>query len=511
MKISLFQLLQFLIYFTQTTQQELSNLEFSTKNNYDKHKFSTKNKNLTKKYPYCSHSTKKVIMKRIIDHYLLQWKNSNIRKPLLLRGARQVGKTFAVQKLGETYENFVEVNFENQPNMRSIFNQDLDPQRIIQELSLELAKPIIPGQTLLFLDEIQMAPQAIIALRYFYERMPDLHIIAAGSLLDFAIQQTGVPVGRVEFMHMYPLSFIEYVAAMEGSMTIQEILKHDLSSPLFTVMHERLLRSVGQYLALGGMPEVVQNWITTKSALDSHIIHSSIILAYRYDFIKYARTLQIKYVEQIFKQIPLQLGQKFKYSLIEGDYRKRELAPALDLLITAGIARKVYYSSGQGIPLGAQIDVFDYKVIFLDAGLAQANMGLNFKDWFLRPQQEFINKGALVEAFVGQEIAVYTTPSDQNDLCYWHKDAAPHQAEIDYLVQIDNKIIPVEVKSGSGRTLKSIQYFLATHPESPYGIRFSTNNYSNYDRIHSYPLYAIAKVMTEDNPEMRAAIESLVA
>ncbi len=259
------------------------------------------------------------------------------------------------------------------------------------------------------------------------------------------------------------------------------------------------------------MPRAIQNWVTTKTALGSAKVHGSILTVYRHDFDKYARQQQIKYVESIFRQIPLQLGNKFKYSAVEGDYRKRELAPALDLLITAGIARKVYYSSGQGIPLGAQIDVFDYKVIFLDVGLAQANMGLDLKGWFLQTKQEFINKGALVEAFVGQEIAGYATPSDQHDLCYWHKDSAPHQAEIDYLVQIDSKIIPVEVKSGSGRTLKSIQHFLDTHPESPYGIRFSTNNYSNYERIHSYPLYAIAKVMTENNAEMRAAIESLIA
>lgn len=450
-------------------------------------------------------------MKRLIDYFLLKWKTDQFRMPLLLRGARQVGKTFAVRKLGKTYENFVEINFELLQSARTIFDQDLYPERIIAEISLITKKQIIPGKTLLFLDEIQMAPQGIIALRYFYELMPELHVIAAGSLLDFAIQKIGIPVGRVEFLYMHPLSFIEYLAAMDEQLIIKKILQHDLSSELFKTSHEQLLKSIGHYLALGGMPRAIQNWITTKNALGSAKVHTTILNVYRQDFNKYAREHEIKYVEQIFRQIPQQLGKKFKYSLVDGDYRKRELMPALDLLITAGIARKVYYSAGQGIPLGSQIDLFDYKIIFLDTGLAQANLGLDLAEWFLQPEQQFINKGALVEAFVGQEITAYALPQQQNDLCYWHKDSAPQQAEIDYLVQINQKIIPIEVKSGDGRTLKSIQYFLSTHKESHYGIRFSTNNYSNYLNIHSYPLYAIAKVMTDYNHEMRAAIESLIA
>jgi uncharacterized protein len=449
-------------------------------------------------------------MKRIIDYFLLAWKHNKFRKPLLLRGARQVGKTFAVRVLGKTYSSFVEINFELYPEIGSIFQKDLNPHRIIQELSLQTGQRIIPGQTLLFFDEAQLVPQVITALRYFYELMPELHVIAAGSLLDFAIAQVGTPSGRVEFLYMYPLSFIEYLAALKKFMWIEEILQHDISSPMFETLHETLLEHVGFYIALGGMPEVVARWIETQDVKSVNAVHALIINSYRHDFHKYARTLQIKYVELVFKHIPFQLGQKFKYSTIEGEFRKRELAPALDLLITAGVARKILYSAGQGIPLGGQGDPLDYKVIFLDTGLAQYSLGFDMKNWLLHGQQEFINKGSVVEAFVGQEISVYSYPIDQHELCYWHKDSAPQQAEIDYLIEADNKIIPVEVKAGDGRTLKSMQYFLATHVDSPYGIKFSTQNYSQYLNIHSYPLYAIAKVMVRRDAQMHAAISSLL-
>ncbi len=231
---------------------------------------------------------------------------------------------------------------------------------------------------------------------------------------------------------------------------------------------------------------------------------------YRQDFAKYARKLQVKYVELLFEHIPVQLGRKFKYSLIEGDYRKRELAPAMDLLVAAGIAHKVYYSSGQGIPLGAQIDPQDYKIIFLDTGLAQALLDLDVSQWFLNPNNEFINKGALVEAFVGQELLAYASPHSKNNAYYWHKEGSSGQAEIDYLLQIDASVIPVEVKSGLGRTLKSMQTFLEGHIKSPYGIRFSTQNYSTYNTVHSYPLYAIAKVMGDKNAEVKEAISKLL-
>jgi predicted AAA+ superfamily ATPase len=449
-------------------------------------------------------------MKRIVDHFLLQWKEESHRKPLLVRGARQVGKTFSIRQLGSTYPTFIEINLEIQSEAQKIFDIDLDPHRIIRELSLIARKPITPGSTLLFIDEIQTVPRAITALRYFYELMPDLHVIAAGSLLDFAIEQVGIPVGRVQSLYMYPVSFIEYLAAIGEGLCAQEILHHPVESPMGQAIHDKLLRIIGEYLALGGMPHSVQRWIEKKDPLACAKIHNTLLDTYRQDFSKYARKLQVKYVELLFEHIPLQLGHKFKYSLIEGEYRKRELAPALDLLVTAGIAHKVFHSAGQGVPLGAQMDPQDYKAIFLDIGLAQTLLNLDSAQWFLQPAAEFINKGSIVESFVGQELLAYADPNIKQNVYYWNNTSKGSLAEVDYLMQIKDTVIPIEVKSGLGRTLKSLQTFLETHPKSPYGLRFSAQDYSLYQNLQSYPLYAIARVMSLKSSDIKHAIEALI-
>ena len=449
-------------------------------------------------------------MKRIIDHFLLQWKQDSLRQSLLLRGARQVGKTYAVRKLGATYPDFVEINFELRTDAQGIFEKNLDPNRILRELSLIARKSITPGKTLLFLDEIQIVPKAITALRYFYEMLPELHVIAAGSLLDFAIEQTGIPVGRVQSLYMHPVSFIEYLVASGENLIVDEIMNHPIKHEMGAVVHERILDLLGEYLAIGGMPQAVQEWVNKKNALNCLKIHRTLMNTYRQDFGKYAKKLQIKYVELIFDQLPLQLGRKFKFSQVEGDYRKRELAPALELLVTAGIAHKIFYTAGQGLPLGAQAELQDYKIILLDVGLAQSALGLDLAGWFLNSHQEFINKGALVEAFVGQEMLAYDEPYSKNRLYYWHKESIAQQAEIDYLIQLKGEIIPVEVKAGLGRTIKSLHYFLEKHSKSTYGIRFSAQNYSIHERVHSWPLYAIAYVLANEYPEIKQAIWQLL-
>ena len=454
-------------------------------------------------------------MKRIIDYYLLQWKHDRLRQPLLLRGARQIGKTYAARQLGKTYESFVEINLEDKQEAHRAFSGNLDPVEMLIILSSAAKQDIIPGKTLLFLDEIQVVPRAIIALRYFYENMPELHVIAAGSLLDFAIQQVGIPVGRVQSLYMQPVSFIEFLS-VSNKFVVRDFFRHNPMKAVDEPAHTICLKLLARYLAIGGMPKSIQFWIDNQKPLEIAKVHASILDSYSQDFGKYAKNHEIKYVEKVFDQIPKQLGQKFKYSLVEGEYRKRELSPALDLLVTSGVAKKVYYSAGQGTPLGAQSSDLDYKVIFLDIGLAQTSLGFDVSDWFVKPEQEFVNKGSLVEAFIGQELATYAAPYMKSNLYYWHKDSAPQQAEIDYLTVINYNVIPIEVKSGSGRTLKSLNLFLKNHKQSPYGIKFSTLDYSvTIDKddgsvIYSYPLYAVAKVMSDHNPDMLAAIQALI-
>lgn len=434
------------------------------------------------------------LLKRFIDHYLQSWAQAEKFKPLLLRGARQVGKTYAVRELGKQFDNFIEINLELDGRARNIFMLDLYPQRIVQDIEYLTKQKIVPGKTLLFFDEVQAEPKAIQALRYFYEMMPQLHVIAAGSLLDFAIESVGVPVGRVEFLHMYPLSFIEFLYAQDEHLLIKAILEH-IDMPFNEIAHGQLLQRVREYLAIGGMPEVVYAWIQEKDSAYCFKIQQTLINAYRQDFNKYALKHQIKYLDVLFDAIPVQLGKKFKYSAIPGEFRKRELAPCVDLLATAGVIHKIYNTAAQGFPLGAQADLDTFKLIFLDVALAQVVLGLDTTEWLLSIEQPWVNKGEIVEAFVGQEIVAYSQPTQKQQLYYWMREERTAQAEVDYVVPIKKDIVPIEVKSGVGSTLKSMHIFLEKHPKSPYGIRFSTQNYSIYEKIYSYPLYAVAKAM----------------
>lgn len=433
-------------------------------------------------------------MKRLIYQTLMEWKNDPHRKPLILRGARQVGKTYIIREFGQTFPNFVEINFEREPKFKTIFDKNFDPKRIIRDISLLLEQNIIPGETLLFFDEIQEAPKAITALRYFYEEIPKLHVIAAGSLLEFSLHNIGMPVGRVTFLSMYPMSLIEFIHACGLEKMKGCVLQQNPASALSEIVHQQLLEITAIYMAIGGMPEAVKKWVETRDIKTCLNIHNAIIEAYKQDFHKYATKFQIKPIDLLFEHIPLMLGQKFKYAHIPGEYRKRELAPCIDLLEKAHIIHRVYHSSAQGIPIAAQFNPNNFKIIFVDVAIAQAILGLDLKNWFLNPTETLINQGTITESFIGQEILAYSEAYRKTQLYYWQREKRSSNAEIDYLIQHKNKVIPIEVKSGKGTKLKSLQIFLQSHKNSPYGIRFSTHNFSIQDWLHSYPLYAAANL-----------------
>ena len=448
-------------------------------------------------------------MKRIIDYFLLEWKKRLNRKPLLLRGARQVGKTHAIRELGKTFPNFIEINLELNAAARNIIEKDLDPHRIVQQLSELLQKKITPETTLLFFDEIQQVPSAITALRYFYEMMPTLHVAAAGSLLDFAIEQVGIPVGRISSLYMYPLSFFEFLVALGHHEWARKITQHTVTDLINDPLHEKLLNLVGAYLAIGGMPEAVNEWKETKTSWASKKVHADLLSTYQQDFGKYAKKHQTKYLNVIFQRAVSQLSHKFIYSRL-GEYKKRELEPALDLLEMAGLLHQVVRSAGQVIPLGAQADLDNFKLIFLDVGLCQALLKFDLASWFIEPLATFINKGDLVEAFVGQEILAYSDPITKEGLFYWSREKRGSQAEVDYLVQINNSVVPIEVKAGASKRIKSMQIFLDSHPNSSYGLRFSVDNYSIYQKINSYPLYAVSKPFFDASENLKKALYSLL-
>ncbi len=446
-------------------------------------------------------------MKRIVDYYLLEWKNRKTNKPLLLRGARQVGKTYAARTLGKTFTHFVEVNLEEDSVARAIFEKDLDVNRIKMQLVAHTRTPIIAGETLLFIDEMQASPQAILALRYFYEKFPGLHVIGAGSLLEFAIAKVGLPVGRITMLYMYPLSFLEFLAALGYEEWVQLIITKN--SQLFEELHHKIIDLVGIYLAVGGLPEAVAAWVEEQSSRSVRIAQEDITATYIEDFDKYGRRHQIKYLNTVFESGLKQLSKKFMYSRL-GEYQKRELEPALDLLVRAGLMYKVYQTSGQGIPLGADAKLDAFKVIFLDIGLCQALLDYDISSWLIDPLSAFHNKGELVEAFVGQELLAYSDPIKKENLYYWVRAEHSAQAEIDYLVQIEGKIIPIEVKSGKSLHLRSMHAFLQYHKNTPYGIRIWSNNRHIEENLHSYPLYGVSIPILNSKSIVKEALLHLI-
>ncbi len=448
------------------------------------------------------------MFKRIIDFHLDKWKSDPYRKPLLLRGARQVGKTYAIRRLGKQFKFFVEINFEQLEGAALVFEKDLIPEKMILALSMLVKTSIIPGETLLFLDEVQQAPRAILALRYFYEQMPDLHVIAAGSLLEFAVAKVGVPVGRISMFYMYPLSFLEYLVATGNKLIAKEIVNHSLGIPIEDVIHTKILDLLGEYLSIGGMPEAVARWIQTQDPASALQVLQQIAATYRQDFEKYGKKTQIKYLEQVFRQIPHFVSKEFSYREIHEEYRKRELAPALDLLEMANIIHIIRYSSGQGIPIGAGVDFDIFKVIYLDIGLCQAILGSDISVWFLRPLEGFQNRRNIAEGFVGQELICYANPDTKAEVHFWKRKEKNSSAEVDYLIQRGEQIIPIEVKSGHGKTLRSLHLFLDSHSQSNRAIRFSSHNYSIDEKLDSRPLYAVASLAHDNQKQALAALVS---
>ncbi len=432
-------------------------------------------------------------MKRLILANLIKWKDEENRKPLLIRGARQVGKTWIVRELGKRFEQYIEINFEMHPEASVIFNDNLEPNELLTKISVTFNKKIVPGKTLIFFDEIQNCPNALKSLRYFYELMPQLHICAAGSLLEFVLSQTGFPVGRIRSINLYPMSYLEFLSAKGEEVLLNLVKEHSPGKPISEIYHRKLLKILGEYIAVGGMPEAVQTWVKSKDFINVQRIHSDIVEAYVQDFPKYAKTHQIKYVEKIFLKIPQMLGKKFTFAKVDREIKARELKPALELLIKSGILNPVYHTSANGIPPGAEMDERKYKIIFLDIGLIQRLMGNNSGNWIIDPLNMLINRGEIAEAFVGQEILAYSDPFIKKSLFYWIREKRSASAEIDYIEAANEKILPIEIKSGKISRSKSMQIFM-DEKKSDYGIHFSQRNFFIRDNVRYLPLYSVHKL-----------------
>ena len=410
-------------------------------------------------------------MKRFIESYFQEWKISSRRKPMIIRGARQVGKTYLVDKFGrENFKYYVKVNPELDSSVKSIFKSK-NPQLIVNELSALYSIPVVEGETLLFIDEIQLLPEAIAALRYFYEDMPGLHVITAGSLLDHTLNELPypMPVGRVEFAYMYPLGFKEFLLANKQEGLIAYLDSYQIQNTFSPALHQKLTEYLRLYFFIGGMPEAVKVYLETKNLMEVEKVHSEILTSFKYDFAKYGTRKQQEYLNECLEYSANNIGKKVKYVNINKNVHSSYLKEALLKLELSRIVHFARRTRSSKVPINQYVDKETFKPVFLDIGLM-----CNLSKIKLSDVSNLVTdfEGALAEQFVGQELLSSFEYFEDAKLYYWSREAKNANAEIDFLVQLGNKIYPVEVKAGKTGTLKSLQVYLAEKNQNT-GIRFN--------------------------------------
>lgn len=410
-------------------------------------------------------------MKRLFESYLNDWKVSPNRKPLIIRGARQVGKTWLVDKFGEkSFRYYLKVNPEKTPNLKTVFTHN-DPGLIINELTAIFNIPVIEGETLLFIDEVQLLPEALTALRYFYEEMPGLHVIAAGSLLDHTLNDMSysMPVGRVEFAYLYPMNFIEFLMANGQDGLVNYLGAYKLGETFGEALHEQIKTWLRLYFFIGGMPAAVKVYRDTANLLEVEKEQNAIFTSFKYDFSKYGTKKQQELLNQCMSYAALHIGKKVKYVNINKSEHSNYLKEALLKLEMSRIIHLVRRTGSSKVPISQFVDEDVFKPLFLDIGLALNLAGIKLSDI-----QNLVTdfEGALAEQFVGQELISTFQHFKDARLYYWSREKKNANAEIDFLHQIGNKIYPVEVKAGKSGTLKSLQVYLAEKDQKT-GIRFN--------------------------------------
>jgi uncharacterized protein len=397
------------------------------------------------------------MQRKIIDK-LVEWKTSTGRKPLLIRGARQVGKTFSIIEFGKTHfnGNIHLFNLEKNPDIHLIFEKNLDSNLILSELELVINKIIEPGKDLLFFDEIQECPKAITALRYFYEENPELHVIAAGSLLEFALKDISFPVGRLQMMFMHPMTFEEFLIANNKELLAEKI-KHPGSQLSETVV-QMANNEMYNYFIVGGMPESVTTFLNSGSFMEAIQVQSDLIATFRQDFSKYGGYSDKHCLNSVLSAVAHRTGEQIKYSKLDENYTNPTVKKAFELLENARLFSKVRAASPAGSPLRASASEKKFKTVFLDIGLL-SNLNGFYSDKTINKQKfssEF--NGKMAEQFIGQELIAAT----DRDVYYWSRNARGSNAKTDYLIEKEGNIIPIEVKSGKSGSLKSLHLLLDT-------------------------------------------------
>lgn len=424
-------------------------------------------------------------MKRLVDSELCNWKAHPHRKPLIVRGARQVGKTWSIEQFARSeFKTMVKIDFEKRPGLRPLFEGDLTIPPLIEQLELATGQSIHTGETLLFLDEIQACPRAITALRYFYEDMPELHVIAAGSLLDFALSEISVPVGRVSYLDMYPLTFREYLLAI-GNEPAARAIEHG-PTRFADPIHEQLLSALKRFLFAGGMPECVAVLANGGTLLDVFAVQDDILKAYRDDFAKYAGRADRTCLDAVMLQSARRVGEQIKYTKLDQNHSGQTNRKAFDLLCMARVLHKIP-SACPSIPLGASADEKRFKAAFLDVGLQQRLCGIPVDHEMQHSDLLAMYRGQLAEQFVAQELLL----TQRRELFYWQREARGSQAEVDYLAAYKGNIHPVEVKSATGGQLRSMHMLLQAYPSCGDGFILYSGQYAKRPelRLAFIPLY----------------------
>ncbi|MEA1912189.1 MAG: ATP-binding protein [Spirochaetota bacterium] len=422
---------------------------------------------------------------------LISWKNSTRRKPLIIRGARQVGKTWLMKEFAKTYyTKYAYINFENNEGMEQLFKGDLEISRIITAMQIETELTIEPHNTLLIFDEVQEVPRALTSLKYFYENAPEYHIIAAGSLLGVALHQgTSFPVGKVEFLDLYPLDFTEFLIATGRENLNNLLIKQD--NVLITTFRMKYIDSLKQYYFVGGMPEAVTAFADRSDYSEVRSIHRNILAAYELDFSKHAPPRIVPRIRLLWNSIPAQLAKdqkKFIYGLIKSGARAREYELALAWLIDCGLIYKIQNITKPSIPLTAYVSPGSFKLFLVDIGLLSTLSQLDKKSILQGNTifQEF--KGALTEQFVLQQFKC------NSEIYPYYWTASKGTAEIDFIFQWDSEVVPVEVKAAENLQAKSLKSYVEKY-KPKYAVRSSMSDYRKEDWLINIPLYSINNIL----------------
>lgn len=413
-------------------------------------------------------------MKRKGEADLKTWFDKKGRLPLIIRGARQVGKSTLVKLFTEQYKlELIEINLEKQ-KLSSVQNEEFDIQILLDEIQIK-SKKIINSKTIIFFDEIQESPNLLKYLRYFYEERPDLAVIAAGSLLEIALKKENFsfPVGRIEFYHLGPMTFTEFLDATGNQYLAEKIATLDFSPPVVNEAKKLL----SNYYYVGGMPKAVKTFVEEKSLVGVREVQEQILQTYIADFPKYTSRINIERVERVFYATVTQLSKKVIYQKLDQGSNSRDTKKVLELLIDARVILKCIHSEGNSVPLMGEVDDSIFKVYFLDVGLVNAIMGLDFQTIDQEMKNNFNTKGMIAEQFVAQHLAYLHNERRGPELFYWLRDKGTQKGEIDFLIQRKNEIIPIEVKSTAAGHLKSLFYF-GKEKKKEKAIKISLDDYS---------------------------------